>query len=351
LPIAAGVSASATESIAYEAPPRAYNAAGRIRHVGLELEIGHIGVDESTQVIIEVLGGTVKSESPARAEIEGTAFGTFVVEVDSTPIRDRRYIEHFRKLGLDTEGPTAQALEESIVRLARGIVPVEIVTGPIPWNQLAALEPLWAALRIAGAHDTHASPLYAFGFHINPELPDLEVSTVVDYLRSYLMLEGWLKERTDVDLSRRLAPFVDSFPEGYRRKVIEPGYLPNWDSFVDDYVSANPTRNRSIDLLPLIAHACSVDLGDAVENWSKVKPRPTFHYRLPNSEVGLPGWTPAMDWNRWVMVERLAEDRSLCRQLAVDYTRTESLSEPKSWTEHVRSRFSAIAAGERAGSL
>jgi hypothetical protein len=336
---------------AYETPPRARNAAGEIRRVGLELELGHIGVEEATQVVVHVLGGTVTSESPARNVIEGTTFGSFVVEVDSTPIKDRKYLEPLRKLGLDTESPAAQAVEQSIVRFARSIVPVEIVTPPVPWDELQSLDGLWTAVRDAGASDTHASPLYAFGFHMNPELPSLDVSTVVGYLRCYFLIEDWLKERTNVDLSRRLAPFVDSFPEGFRRRIIDPAYSPDWVTFVADYVASNPTRNRPVDLLPIIAHTRCVDLSEVVDNWAKVKPRPAFHYRLPNSELASPGWTPALDWNRWVMIERLAEDRVLCGELAAEYMRERPATEPESWVEHVRARFHAIAEGERAGYL
>jgi hypothetical protein len=317
--------------------------------VGLELELGHIDVEEVTGVVVRVLGGTVKCEGPARTVIEGTAFGKFTVEVDSTSIKERKYLEPLEKLGMDAEGPMAKVLEESVVRLARSIVPVEIVTAPIAWGELEKLDPLWGALREAGALDTRDSPLYAFGFHMNPELPDLEVSTVVAYLRSYFLLEDWLKQRTDVDFTRRLAPFIDSFPDSYKRNVIEGSYAPGWDTFVTDYVASNPTRNRPLDLLPLLVHAHSVDLADVVDNWSKVKPRPAFHYRLPNSELASPGWTPAIDWNRWVMVERLAEDGVLLDELAVDYTREPPAAKPETWVEHVRSRFRPIAEGERIG--
>lgn len=252
---------------------------------------------------------------------------------------------------MDAEGPTAKVLEQSVVRLARSIVPVEIVTAPMSWSDLATLDPLWAALREAGALDTRGSPLYAFGFHMNPELPNLEASTVSAYLRSYFLLEDWLKQRTDIDLARRLAPFIDSFPDGYRRKVIDRNYAPGWDELVTDYVAANPTRNRPLDLLPLLAHARSVDLADLVDNWGKVKARPAFHYRLPNSELASPGWTPAIDWNRWVMVERLAEDGVLRDELAADYTRKQPAGEPETWVEHVRARFHAIAEGERGGTV
>ena len=37
-----------------------------------------------------------------------------------------------------------------------------------------------------------------------------------------------------------------------------------------------------------------------------VSARPTYHYRLPNCQVDEPRWTIAGEWNRWVLVERLA---------------------------------------------
>ena len=40
----------------------------------------------------------------------------------------------------------------------------------------------------------------------------------------------------------------------------------------------------------------------------RIKPRPTFHYRVPDSRVDEPGWTLTEEWNRWVEVELLAED-------------------------------------------
>jgi hypothetical protein len=49
-----------------------------------------------------------------------------------------------------------------------------------------------------------------------------------------------------------------------------------------------------------------------------VKPRPTFHYRLPDCRIDEPGWRPSVDWNRWVAVERLAEDPERLGELAAD---------------------------------
>jgi len=39
-----------------------------------------------------------------------------------------------------------------------------------------------------------------------------------------------------------------------------------------------------------------------------VRPRPTFHYRLPNCDLDNPEWSVIDEWNLWVKVEELAED-------------------------------------------
>ncbi len=36
--------------------------------------------------------------------------------------------------------------------------------------------------------------------------------------------------------------------------------------------------------------------------------RPTFHYRLPDSLVSLPGWSPSQELDRWQAIERAADD-------------------------------------------
>ena len=50
-----------------------------------------------------------------------------------------------------------------------------------------------------------------------------------------------------------------------------------------------------------------------------VKPRPAFHYRLPNCMVDEPHWTVAREWNSWVAVERLAADAEKLAAMSRDY--------------------------------
>lgn len=262
------------------------------------------------------------AESRTQGVVRETAFGTFKVEVDSTALQDKRYLRPLELLGFDRNSATAQVVEDSVLQVAREFVPIEVVTPPIPWDRLHELDRLWQALRRAGAEDTRDSLLYAFGLHLNPEPPDFEVKTIVDFIRGFLLLEDWIMRASDIDLSRLIAPYIRPFPESYRRKVLEAAYRPTWQEFVDDYLRDSPTRNRPLDVLPLIAFVGAPDLPARVEDWELVGARPTFHYRLPNCELARRDWTPASEWNRWVMIERVAEDPNLLRELSRAYLNT-----------------------------
>ncbi|KOO12350.1 hypothetical protein AKJ18_24405, partial [Vibrio xuii] len=63
-------------------------------------------------------------------------------------------------------------------QIALSVVPVEIVSPPFPLAKLEQLDKLIPALRNAGAKGTDDSVVAAFGVHINPELPSLDVQTV-----------------------------------------------------------------------------------------------------------------------------------------------------------------------------
>jgi hypothetical protein len=311
--------------------------------VGLEIEIGGLTIPDTLRLVRDAMGGLIVQQSPAEGRVEGTAFGKFKVEIDSLAIKERTYLHTLEKLGV--EGERAQKFEQSVIDVARELVPLEVVTPPVPWNRLGELDGLWASLRHAGAADTKSSMLYAFGVHLNPVIPSRDVSVLVAITRAFLLLEDWIIADEDVDLTRRIAPFIRQFPEVYRRKVLEPTYAPDFTTFVNDYVEHNPTRNRSLDLLPLLAYLGASGLEQKVADWQLVKARPTFHYRLPNSELAQEGWTPAADWNRWVLVERLAHDPQALRELSEAYLETLDLPlrlQAGGWTDRVRERLEQL---------
>ncbi|MEL7543964.1 MAG: amidoligase enzyme, partial [Pseudomonadota bacterium] len=70
------------------------------------------------------------------------------------------------------------------------------------------------------------------------------------------------------------------------------------------------------------------------ERWAFADPligqRPTFHYRLPNFNLSASS-TPLQDeWNRWVQVEHLAQDRAKLEEMAVAYLALREKN-PKLW--------------------
>jgi hypothetical protein len=336
-------SPSETEQTRYLPPPRERNEKGELRKVGLELEFGYLTLERTLEIVRDALGGEIVSTSRTEGAVQGTEFGRFKVEVDSAPLKERSYLRPFEALGLDLDSPTALLVEDSVLQVAREFVPIEVVTPPMPWDRLQELDGLWSSLRAAGAEDTRSSLLHAFGLHLNPEPADFAPHTVLNTLRAFLLLEDWIVETADTDLMRLLAPYIRTFPEPYRRKILAPTYQPDWTTFVDDYLQATPTRNRPLDLLPLLAHMEAPGLEQRVEDWAVVKARPTFHYRLPNCELARVGWTPAEEWNRWVMIERVAEDPALLRELGEAYLDTSDLPlrmQRSSWAAHVAARLS-----------
>jgi hypothetical protein len=329
----------------YAAPPRPRNARGELRKVGLELELGRLSLEQTLEIIRAGLGGNVALESRTEGSVHDTPFGTFHVEFDHSILKTRSYLRPLERLGLidDEDSPGAQRVESAVLHVAAEIVPIEVVTPPVPWDRLHELDPLWRALRHAHAADTHGSLLYAFGLHLNPEVPDGEAPTLLAFLRAFLLLEDWLVAASRIDVSRKISPFIRSFPESYRRKVLAPAYAPSALQFVDDYLEHNPTRNRPLDLCPLFAHLHGGQIVARVEEAHLVKGRPTFHYRLPNCELAQAGWTPARDWNRWLLVERLANDPTLLAALSRAYMETLDLPlrmQSSGWLETLEARLS-----------
>lgn len=297
-----------------------------MRRVGLELELGGLEVARVAAVVVASCGGSPVTVSETVVDVKGTRWGDFRVELDSLPLQERRYLEPLQWLGIDIEeSEAARVLEQSVLGVAKLLVPVEVVAPPIPIDRLGELEPLWAALRAAGAEGSDASPLYAFGLQLNPELARLEAGVVSRHLQAYFLLEPWLVAGSGPDLSRRILPFVHPFPRAYAREVVASDPDVSWEALIEHYVRVNPTRNRPLDLLPLFRH-CS-ELGLADDGWlSKieddpdlVKARPTFHYRLPDCRIGDPSWSPAVPWNDWVEVERLADDERRLETMRAEY--------------------------------
>lgn len=303
----------------YVLPHPPYTRGGGVRKVGVELEFSGLSLPDAAEAVRAAYGGALRQDHEYRYTV-ATPLGEFEVTFDSSLLSDRRYEQLIDGLGLPAGGSVKEAVEGALRRLGRSIFPLEIGTPPIPAGQLNELNKLERALRDRHAEGTKAGLLYAFALHFNPEVPDPgDPAGVAATLRAFLLLYRWLFREAEVDRLRRLLPFIDPFPEAYARLVIDPGYAPDMARLIDDYAHHNPTRNRPLDLLPLLAWNDRDLMSRPALAGQKVSPRPTYHYRLPNSSIDDPNWSIAQEWGRWVLVERLAADADRLARLARAY--------------------------------
>jgi len=176
---------------------------------------------------------------------------------------------------------------------------------------------------------------YGFGLQFNPEVVSFEAESILRYLQSYMLLNDWLRAEIDVDPTQRILPFADQFPAAYRARILAPDYAPDIDQLIDDYLTDNLTRNRDLDMLPLFTHLDEQRVSTAV-NDGLTKSRPTFHYRLPDCRLNDPAWSATLEWNRWLEVEKLAEDPKRLREMADAWLSQEWEGSLAAWVESVK---------------
>jgi len=321
--------------VPYRTPSRPHTEDGRVRRVGVELEFAGVALDEAVAAVCDLYGGTRVAHSRFAQAVEGTRLGDFRVEIDSKPLLAGKQHQMLASLGV--EDARAHDLLDNVLQwLARMWIPCEIVAPPIPYTELPLLEDLRAELCAREARGTRASVLYGFSFQLNVEVPATDVETLLAHLQSFLLLYDWLAAVVDVDRTRKLGPFIQPFPEFYRRQVIDPTYQPDLDELIDDYLVANPTRNRPLDMLPVFATLRPEKVAALARNADKVKARPAFHYRLPNSLVDDPAWSIALEWNRWCEVDRLADAPARRRELGTAFgTRASGQLGRRAWVAEV----------------
>jgi hypothetical protein len=280
------------------------NAEGQTRRVGVELEISGLELDALAGCVAEFLGLKVETAGRYERLLKGDAAGDWTVELD---------FDLLKKLGREprlADIPVvdlSRTAEELLAWAAELLVPLEIISPPLPLTRLNEVEALIERLRDAGAKGTSDSVINAFGMQFNPELPSYEPKLITAALKAFLCLYDWLFERADIDLSRRVTSYVNPFPAGYVEKVIAADYRPDLAVLIDDYLAYNPTRNRALDMLPLFMFLDEKRVRAKADD-VLIKARPTFHYRLPDCDIHKPEWGLYVAWNDWVEVERLAAD-------------------------------------------
>ncbi|HYD99090.1 MAG TPA: amidoligase family protein [Alphaproteobacteria bacterium] len=299
-------------------PPRPVSADGSPRRIGVEIEFAGLDAAETAALVQRLFGGAVEQQNPHRYKVRGTSLGDFTVELDLSAAHPNADKEKPPGLIGGLVERVEETVRAAIGTVGRLIMPHEIAVPPLPVDRLGEADRLIRALRAEGAVGTEANPLYAFGLHLNPEVPGRDAATLTACCKAFALLAPWLRSEIGVNLARRISPFIVPWPDAYVRRLVDPAYRPDLAGLMDDYMDANPTRNRELDLYPLFAHLDPERVAARNADFL-IRPRPTFHYRLPDSRVDDPDWSVAADWNRWVAVERLAADAERLDAMGRDY--------------------------------
>lgn len=278
---------------------------GKPRRIGVEIEMNGLSLDRVAAVVADAFGLKIDATSRYERTLRGDPAGEWKVEVDFRLLKELGREQRAADTFADDLRNTA---EDALKHLAESLVPLELVSPPLPMTRLHEVQRVIARLHDAGAKGTSDNLTNAFGMQLNPEIPADDAGTLTAYLKAFLCLQDWLFERADVDVARRATRYVEAFPSAYVQTVVVPGYGPTRAQLIDDYLAANPTRNRALDLMPLFLHLDEARVR-AVTDDPLIKARPAFHYRLPNSEIGQPKWGIQLAWCDWLEVERLAADR------------------------------------------
>lgn len=281
-----------------------------LKRVGVEIEFAGLSVQEAADAIASArgVGGKVVLKNSYVAVIEGGALDGAHVELDSrfanpAPEGERDFLDEM----LD-----AFDMREKAADAASLVAPVELSTPPIPEKKLHIVDAAIKALRDAGATGTTDSPFAAYGLHLNCELDPPDPDRAVRIAAAYAFAEEWVRWRVDPDLSRRATPFVDPYPPvlayGLSQRLRRDKL--NYESFLELYALWCPTRNHGLDMWPLLGWLDEKAASRA--SMSKIKrPRPAFHYRLPDSDLADPDWGPAADLAIWRKIERIGDDPDL----------------------------------------
>lgn len=296
-------------------PPQLLDDGGAVRRVGFELEVGNLEVYKLAEGLAAALGGRINPVSSFEVMVESSCLGRLKVERDTHLLTSLGYRSWLSSLGVDfSPGSEGERWERNIDSLSRQLVPCEVVTEPLPVDALEAMRSLMAAIEVMEGKGTQEAVYYAFGLHINASVPSTSAASLLAFIQSFLLLNEWIIHDAGTDFTRRFfTKYIDPFPHSYYDLVLRQDYDPTLPLLLDDYLHYNPTRNRGLDMLPIFLILDPERVRSRVNESERqlLKARPAYHYRLPDCRLGDAGWTLEEEWNRWQLVEVLANDSAL----------------------------------------
>lgn len=279
------------------------------RRIGLELEFAGLTEARAAQVFAEAVGGTANQSEARNWICDSAQFGACEVYLDT------RFDDRLAALG------------QTAVDLMREVVPVELVTEPFDLAYLPLFNHGVAALRQAGAIGSRDGVLLGFGLHLNIEIAEESVDHLWRVVTAYALLEEHIRADDPIDVSRRILPFVQPYPDALVDDLAKecPETLR---ALIELYLTHAPTRDHGLDMLPIFKGIDADRVEAKVHGLTAVKPRPAYHFRLPDCRIDEDGWGVMAAWDQWSMVEALARDDALLdalRHARRDWAKTPAL--------------------------
>lgn len=297
-------------------PEHTTNYEGKKRRIGFELEFSGLSVEQSALLVQEQYGGELKRKHKNLIEVSHSTLGKFVIELDADFLKKlaekSENKKESNKINMD------EHLEKVLSKALSDVVPVEIVFPPVDYDLVSECDKLVTKLNEQGAAGTKGFLLAGFGVHINVEALSLEPKVLLAFIQAFILLEPWLRKRLDVDLARRILPFIQTYKTKYKKLVLSEYYQPKIDELIQDYVKHNTSRNYALDMLPLFCFINPDAVADKV-SMRLITPRPTFHYRLPNCNLGNQQWSLTKEFQYWLIIEKLAFNSELRQEMCRAY--------------------------------
>ncbi|KEO54231.1 amidoligase family protein [Thioclava pacifica] len=282
--------------------PKPDNAKGKPRRTGVEIEFAGLTEERIAHIAADALGGEAGKVDGSDWQVTGSKIGDLQI-----------YLDIFLRKEADS------TLKEFGLRVGREVIPVEIVTDPLPREGLLQLSDFIELLRSEGAEGTGRSPLYGFGLHLNPEIASETAEDIVRPLLAFALIEEWMREVWPIERTRELLPFTAPYPKKLIADLATLGPDATLEEAIATYRKHTLSRNHGLDMLPIFCEL-RPDLIDPKEGkGGTVSPRPAFHFRLPDCRIDDPDWSLDSEWRRWWLVETIAVDRELLERLSREW--------------------------------
>lgn len=286
-----------TTTKSFEPLPVIHTTTGKPRRVGCEVEFAGLEEADAARALQSCLGGQIDEDHGHLMHLKDSAIGTLKIALDTA-------------LPKNTDNPATRAMTGLLAK----VVPVEIVTEPLELEELKAFSHALETLEMKGAVGSQDGVFYGFGVHLNVEIPGLDDPHTLKTIRAFAALDPYLRETFPINLTRRILPFIKSWPDEFVRELIErrPVAMRQVMAIAADHV---PSRNYALDLYPVFKNAWPRAFETFFPHDDTTKARASFHFRLPDSRLGERVWSLSEAWNMWRLVEDVAQKNRVLHTL------------------------------------